>query len=188
LTAHRVYGRVVKVGSYTPHRVTDDDRAAFAVGWSICVKAQCSGVDPTANSGSFFYLGIEVGNEKISPSKRYRVALKTNGRCGYCGVYLDHEICIDHVVPRSHGGTNSDNNLVAACRKCNSSKGIDTIEQFRMRIARKRYGIPVFTDAQSEWLLQHGVKCHMPPHVPFYFETIELTPFLEFGEFERAHS
>lgn len=29
----------------------------------------------------------------------------------------------DHVVPKLHGGSDEDGNLVAACRHCNSSKG-----------------------------------------------------------------
>lgn len=41
--------------------------------------------------------------------------------CVYCGC-LDDLAC-DHVVPRSRGGLNDMENLVTACRPCNSSKG-----------------------------------------------------------------
>lgn len=36
-------------------------------------------------------------------------------------VHFGHEI--DHVMPESHGGTNSPSNLVLACLPCNRSKG-----------------------------------------------------------------
>jgi hypothetical protein len=37
--------------------------------------------------------------------------------------------CIDHVIPRSRGGSNDLSNLVLCCRSCNSSKG--TAHYFR---------------------------------------------------------
>jgi 5-methylcytosine-specific restriction endonuclease McrA len=46
--------------------------------------------------------------------------LRRDGRvCAYCGKRAD---TIDHVVPRSRGGTHSWDNCVAACRACNSRK------------------------------------------------------------------
>ena len=43
----------------------------------------------------------------------------SDGKCVYCGAKADE---IDHVIPRSNGGTNSTYNLVAACRSCNEKK------------------------------------------------------------------
>lgn len=40
--------------------------------------------------------------------------------CAYCGATVD--MTVDHVVPLARGGTHSAENLVAACRPCNSSK------------------------------------------------------------------
>lgn len=45
------------------------------------------------------------------------------------GVYIDcigngyRRATVDHVVPRSYGGTNAITNLVAACRECNQQRG-----------------------------------------------------------------
>lgn len=39
--------------------------------------------------------------------------------CRYCG---DLARCADHVIPLSRGGTNDEDNLVACCLPCNSSK------------------------------------------------------------------
>jgi 5-methylcytosine-specific restriction endonuclease McrA len=39
--------------------------------------------------------------------------------CQYCGVQAEN---VDHVVPKSRGGEHSWENVVAACRRCNSKK------------------------------------------------------------------
>jgi 5-methylcytosine-specific restriction endonuclease McrA len=43
-------------------------------------------------------------------------------RCAYCG-RGDVELTRDHVKPLRRGGTNSMDNIVPACRPCNSRKG-----------------------------------------------------------------
>ena len=42
-------------------------------------------------------------------------------RCAQCGAGFD--ITVDHIKPRSRGGTNETGNLQWLCRHCNSSKG-----------------------------------------------------------------
>ncbi len=49
--------------------------------------------------------------------------------CGYCA---GPAATIDHVVPRSRGGTNSWANLVACCRACNQRKADRTPEEAGM--------------------------------------------------------
>lgn len=44
------------------------------------------------------------------------------GRCYYCGECAADKIEIDHVVPLADGGSVGVENLVPACRSCNSSK------------------------------------------------------------------
>ena len=49
-----------------------------------------------------------------------RVAL---GCCHYCdGHFTQEELTMDHLVPVSRGGKASRNNVVPACKECNSSK------------------------------------------------------------------
>lgn len=59
-----------------------------------------------------------------------RLGEAQNWRCCYCAVVMgtddpEHEdaASIDHYVPRASGGTNKWENLVAACRLCNNSRG-----------------------------------------------------------------
>lgn len=46
---------------------------------------------------------------------------KFNGCCAYCGI-PSKSLTIDHIIPMSSGGETTINNLVLACRSCNSSK------------------------------------------------------------------
>lgn len=52
---------------------------------------------------------------------------RSDGKCVYCGAKAAE---IDHVVPRSKGGTNSTYNLVASCRSCNEKKSNLSLKAF----------------------------------------------------------
>ena len=52
---------------------------------------------------------------------------RSNNKCVYCGAKATE---IDHVIPRSSGGTNSIYNLVASCRACNKKKSNLTLKAF----------------------------------------------------------
>ncbi len=69
---------------------------------------------------------------------RRNVAKRDHYMCQYCGVQPGAEsITIDHVLPRSHGGTSTWINCVAACERCNAIKGDRTHEQACMRLRRR---------------------------------------------------
>lgn len=50
-----------------------------------------------------------------------RAAVLNDASCVFCGA--SENLTIDHIVPVSRGGTDDIDNLQAACRRCNSSKG-----------------------------------------------------------------
>ncbi len=53
---------------------------------------------------------------------RWRLWL-IDAHCAYCGIYLRFcHATIDHVMPRSAGGSNDPSNLVLACNACNQAK------------------------------------------------------------------
>ena len=55
---------------------------------------------------------------------RFNVFLRDAWHCQYCGdLYKTHNLTFDHVVPRSKGGKTPWDNIVAACRPCNTKKG-----------------------------------------------------------------
>lgn len=52
---------------------------------------------------------------------RARIFLRDKNTCFYCG-YVGLNIECDHYLPISRGGSNSDDNLVTACKPCNRKK------------------------------------------------------------------
>jgi len=75
---------------------------------------------------------------------RRNVARRDHHTCQYCGAQPCWEsITVDHVVPRSQGGTSSWTNCVAACVACNARKADRTLEQAGMHLRRR--------PARPEW-------------------------------------
>jgi hypothetical protein len=54
---------------------------------------------------------------------------KFNRCCVYCGV-TDTRLEIEHVVPRSNGGSDRVSNLGVACHSCNQAKGSQDVQDF----------------------------------------------------------
>lgn len=55
---------------------------------------------------------------------RFNVFLRDRWECQYCATeYKTNELTFDHVIPRSRGGRTNWENIVAACRCCNTAKG-----------------------------------------------------------------
>jgi 5-methylcytosine-specific restriction endonuclease McrA len=54
---------------------------------------------------------------------RFNVFLRDRFRCQYCGEqFASNDLSFDHVVPRCRGGLTCWENIVAACRPCNTRK------------------------------------------------------------------
>ncbi len=70
------------------------------------------------------YIHVPYRNVELT---RYNVFKRDGNACAYCGSKLN--LTLDHVIPKSKGGKTTWNNLVAACRKCNSKKGHLTPEE-----------------------------------------------------------
>ena len=67
-----------------------------------------------------------------SPNRR-GVLARDGNMCQYCGAGAE---TVDHVVPRSRGGSHTWDNVVAACRRCNSIKRDRLINEIAMRLTR----------------------------------------------------
>jgi 5-methylcytosine-specific restriction endonuclease McrA len=77
----------------------------------------------------------------LAPTRR-SVALRDNFTCQYCGTTPGRGLLtLDHIMPRSRGGTTTWENVVAACRQCNMRKGSRTPEEAHMTL-RKTPGRP----------------------------------------------
>ncbi len=69
---------------------------------------------------------------------RKNILLRDRNTCQYCGTVLaSSELTLDHVVPRSRGGTSTWENLVACCHPCNRKKGNRLPIEARMKLQRE---------------------------------------------------
>lgn len=72
-------------------------------------------------------------SKKSVKFSRPNVATRDRYRCQYCLNKLAFsEITYDHVMPRSRGGRTTWENVVCACRSCNSKKDDKTPTEARM--------------------------------------------------------
>jgi 5-methylcytosine-specific restriction endonuclease McrA len=70
------------------------------------------------------------------PSVSRRELLRRDGhRCQYCG--SAKQLTIDHVIPRSKGGTHTWDNVTIACETCNHKKGDKYLNETAMVLKTK---------------------------------------------------
>lgn len=86
---------------------------------------------------------------------RHNVFKRDNNSCVYCGTNRD--LTLDHVMPKSRGGKTQWENLVAACKRCNSKKGHFTPDEAKMPLRRKPFkpSFVMFVKSQTAQLQDH---------------------------------
>jgi hypothetical protein len=74
--------------------------------------------------------GVEYQQGELQGYEVREYLLEKWGRkCAYCGK-KDVPLEIEHIVPRSRGGSDRVSNLTIACHECNQTKGNQTAEEF----------------------------------------------------------
>ena len=66
---------------------------------------------------------------------RKNILARDGHRCQYCGV-TKGPMTVDHVIPRMKRGSDTWENMVCACVKCNNKKGDRTPEKAGMKLLR----------------------------------------------------
>ncbi len=100
---------------------------------------------------------VKIPYKEISPS-RWNVMHRDSYSCQYCGA-RGRDLTIDHVVPRSRGGADSWENVVAACTRCNVKKGDRTPKEAGMALlshprrpaGNVSFEISKHISAQNDW-------------------------------------
>ncbi|XP_031255571.1 uncharacterized protein LOC116113567 isoform X1 [Pistacia vera] len=101
--------------------------------------------DQTVNSpsGSFYIPAVlrvphllqVVQRRRIKNTlSRKNILYRDNYTCQYCSAR--ENLTIDHVLPIARGGEWKWENLVAACAKCNTKKGVKTLEEANMKLLK----------------------------------------------------
>ena len=71
---------------------------------------------------------------------RRNIYARDENRCQYCGKrFHTSELTLDHVIPRSRGGTSTWANLVCCCVACNARKGGRIPADARIKLIRKPF-------------------------------------------------
>ncbi|MEA5599127.1 HNH endonuclease [Rivularia sp. UHCC 0363] len=99
---------------------------------------------------------------KLPPVSRREVFRRDRHSCQYCG--SSKHLTLDHVIPRSKGGTHSWDNVVTACERCNSRKSDHLLHETRMvlRVKPKAPIHPAVAFAEQFWKEQQA----QPPIEP----------------------
>lgn len=102
------------------------------------------------------------GMNWIRPEKRLAIYLRDSLSCCYCnhGVEDSVRLTLDHVIPHSKGGDNSERNLVTACLECNSARGNKPVTRFAPRrvcqVILVRTNTPIDVPAAKKLIARRG--------------------------------
>ncbi len=98
--------------------------------------------------------------------------------CCYCS--STERLSIDHLIPREKGGADTGDNIVWACRSCNSSKGardalewLSSRDQFPPLLRLRRY-LKIAIDISKEQGVMDTLLTEAPP-LPFSLSAIPQT-------------
>jgi hypothetical protein len=77
---------------------------------------------PLYQSSQDLLFNLEATSSSEAKRKwRQSIKEKWNNQCAYCG--NEKNLTLDHITPRSKGGSDRVTNVLCACNKCNHSKG-----------------------------------------------------------------
>ncbi|MEZ4766840.1 MAG: HNH endonuclease signature motif containing protein [Caldilineales bacterium] len=87
-----------------------------------------------------------MASKRISAELQDRIRRQADNRCGYCQShqkYVMGKLEIDHLIPRSKGGNDEEDNLWLSCRLCNNAKrdqthGVDPLTREVMPLFNPR--------------------------------------------------
>ena len=96
---------------------------------------------------------VRVPTARKIPVTRRGVLRRDSWRCAYCAKPAN---TIDHVQPKSKGGADTWENLVACCLKCNNAKGDKTLGEIGWTL-----GFQPKMPTGAQWLVR-GVDSTLP--------------------------
>jgi len=138
--------------------VAPDDYSTYNFeGWVEATRAAREGLRVHSSSISFGVpevIVLSVFNGRFSKEVRFsrrNIFERDENTCQYCKKKCDRsDLTLDHVIPRSRGGTSTWQNIVLACVKCNMRKGDKLPNEINMKLLRK----PI----KPQWATRVGVK------------------------------
>ena len=80
-------------------------------------------------------------------------------KCGYCE---EPATSLDHIVPRFKSGSSNRNNLIPACRRCNSNKASSSMEEW---YRQQDFFCEVKLQKIKGWMSQEIIDLHSYDHL-----------------------
>lgn len=81
------------------------------------------------------YVKISFHKTRVENPTRALIYKRDDHECQYCG--SKKSLTIDHILPRSKGGKDTWENLVACCTSCNIRKGNKLLKDLDMKLRRQ---------------------------------------------------
>lgn len=145
---------------WTPVKSVHVERAAFDTHALTLGRVSMGGIE--------YQQGTLAGCE----AREYLLA-KWRHACAYCGA-TGVPLNIDHIRPRSRGGTDRISNLALACIPCNQAKGNTSVEEFLVRNPQRLAQVlaqakaPLVDAAavnSTRWTLWRAINAHWQTRV-----------------------
>ena len=84
---------------------------------------------PLYNTFQAYVFNLHTANSSEAKRLwRQKIKEEWDWECAYCG--STHNLTIDHIVPKVHGGTDFTKNCLCACHKCNQDKAYSPMEDW----------------------------------------------------------
>lgn len=91
---------------------------------------------------------VHIPFERKSLSRK-NILLRDHNTCQYCGrVFNPSDLTLDHVIPKSRGGSSNWDNLVACCKKCNNKKGSHMPDEAGMKLIKRPQSFSLHVNRQ----------------------------------------
>lgn len=108
-----------------------------------------------------------------------KIKLLSGQKCSYCG--SSDNLALDHIFPQKFGGKDAGDNLIYACKTCNSSKGkkdlmewMNSKNQFPPLMILRRYLKLIIEFCDKENLMEKPVEELRDQNYPFKIKFVPV--------------
>jgi len=109
------------------------------------IRVETANFDTHAMKRGRKLLNYEYQRGELYGAENLKMYIRARDKytCQYCGKKMPERLEVDHIIPRSRGGTTTTDNLAVSCHNCNQRKGKQTAIEFgypelQEKVSKKR--------------------------------------------------